>query len=120
MKESAKWSDFDEYLAAEMLEGREYVLTIASVAQEEFYARERGEKVTKPVLHFRETDKGLVLTRTNRRRLMRLFGNDQSACIGQKITLYTERISAFGQTIEVIRIKMNAVAPGAASEQEKS
>jgi len=106
---SDKWTDFDEYLTAEMLDNQDYRLTIASVAEGKFYARERGENVTKPVLFFRETPKGLVLTNVNRRRLMRLFGDERAACVGKQIVLCVEQVSAFGQTQDVIRINVPAV-----------
>jgi hypothetical protein len=93
-----KWSDFDKYVRGEHLNGKTVRVVIERVTVEKFFVG--GAKVTKPVLWFRGTTKGLILNDGNRRTLARLFGDDVSAAIGKPITL-TPVPNGDGLTIKV-------------------
>ena len=77
------------------------VLTIKGV---EF--REVGdEKVTKGVVFFEEQKRGLVLNRTNLKRIIALHGNETDAWVGKCITLYPSETDFGGKTVECIRVR---------------
>lgn len=99
------WTDYDEYLTADMLDGKEFNLTVTGYDDGDFYDPETRGKVTKPILYFAETEKGLVLTRINRRKIMELFGKSKRDCIGKVVTLYIHHAEAFGEMQSIIRIK---------------
>lgn len=81
-----QWSDWDKYLRGEHLGGARRVVTIAEITIEEVHAS-AGVAEEKPVLWFRESKKGLILSPINRRTLASLFGDDAGACVGKRVTL---------------------------------
>ena len=99
-----KWSDFDKYLTGQHLQGRPASLTIADVVIEEVYSQSERGKVKVPVMYFKETKKGLILTPTNQDKLAALFGDDVTACLGQRITIEPHTMNVAGQTRTVARI----------------
>lgn len=95
----------EKYLGSWDLEGHEsVVVTIKSVVPEEMHDQTGGTK-KKPVVHFEKTQKGLVLCKTTAKSIAAKYGNDCEKWVGQKITLCVRRVSAFGQTVDAIRIK---------------
>ncbi len=99
-----KWSDYLEYIEADMLGGKAWVLTIQGVQDEKMFDREAQAEEQKPVLYFKGTDKGLVLTRTNRRKIKELFGDVIADCIGKKVRIEAVQVKAFGKMQDVVRI----------------
>jgi hypothetical protein len=63
------------------------------------------EKVTKGVVYFDEMPRGLVLNRTNLKRIVGHHGNDTDGWIGKKITLYASETDFGGKTVECIRVR---------------
>jgi putative transposase len=104
-----KWSDFDRWLKAEHLQGKARVLTIDQVVIEEVYSQAEKRNRPAPVLYFRETKKGLVLSGPNQDALQALFGDDVSACFGAKVLLEPTPMRVAGRELVVIRLK---AAPG--------
>ena len=100
-----KWSDYDEYLAPTHFNGKkEVTLTIREVTQDELYRQAEKRNVATPVLWFKETKKGLVLSRTNRNALAQAFGDDAAKCIGRKVVLKLTPMRVAGRDMEVIRV----------------
>jgi hypothetical protein len=117
-----KFSDMDKRIKARHLQGKRVTLTIQHVGMEimprrrsqtgmqsiagEMPTPERGEGEPVFVLWFKELGarKSLVLSNPNREKLIELFGDDPNACIGKKILLEAQRVSAFGKTHDVVRI----------------
>ncbi len=99
-----KWSDFDDYLTADHLTGKAFTLQIRDLKLEDILDHDSRRQELKPVLYFNGTDKGLVLTSSNRKTLKGLFGDDVSACIGKHVTLRAERVFASGKERSPIRI----------------
>lgn len=62
-----------------------------------------------PVLYFRGTKKGLVLSQTNQDALQALFGDDVGGCFGRKVLLDPTPMRVAGRELTVIRLK---AAPG--------
>jgi hypothetical protein len=104
-----KWSDFDRWLKAEHLQGKARVLTIDQVVIEEVYSQAEKRNRPAPVLYFRETKKGLVLSGPNQDALQGLFGDDVAACFGAKVLLEPTPMRVAGRELVVIRLK---AAPG--------
>lgn len=95
------------YLKAEdFAEGEEKELAISKVTLEEMTARDQS-KENKPVLHFKDFDKQIVVNATNWKRIVQVTGQDDSDnWTGKKITLYTEIVDAFGEMKPAIRVKL--------------
>jgi hypothetical protein len=74
------------------------------VTADEVYRQAEKRNVQTPVLWFRETKKGLVLSRTNRNALAQAFGDDAAKCIGRKIVLKLTPMRVAGRDMEVIRV----------------
>jgi len=102
-RKPARWSDFDRYLKAEHLAGKPFTLTIARVEVEVTHPRP-GVEATSPVLYFRETGKGLIVSPTNQDAITALFGDDVAACVGQKVTLKAISLKVAGRDTQPIRI----------------
>jgi hypothetical protein len=59
----------------------------------------------KPVVYFQETDKGLVLNKTNAATLTALFRSDDSdAWMGQRIKLIATSVDFAGKMVRAIRV----------------
>jgi hypothetical protein len=63
-----------------------------------------GEEEEKPVLYFVEVEKGLVLNRTNAQVISGFYGDDTDNWVGERVTLTSVDVSAFGQTKPALRI----------------
>jgi len=105
-----KWSDFDRWLKADHLQGKARTLTIDQVVVEEVYSQAEKRNRPAPVLYFRETKKGLVLSQTNQDALQALFGDDVGGCFGKRVLLDPTPMRVAGRELTVIRLK---AAPGA-------
>ena len=95
------------YLKSEdFAEGEEKELTIARLTIEEMTARDQT-KEQKPVLHFKDFDKSIVVNATNWKRIVTVTGQEDSDnWTGKKVTLYTEIVDAFGEMKPAIRVKL--------------
>lgn len=76
-------------------------LTIKSFAFKEV----GDEKVTKGVIYFDEQKRGMVINRTNLKRIIGHHGNDTDAWIGKQITLYASETDYGGKTVDCIRVR---------------
>lgn len=77
------------------------VCTIKSVA----FADVGEEKVTKGVIHYEEFDRGMVLNRTNLKRIIALHGTETDDWAGKKVTLYPSETDFAGRTVPCIRVR---------------
>jgi len=84
-KSPRRWSDYEKWIKADHLKGKSVVLTIARMEEEETHPRPGATEIS-PVLYFRETRKGLVLSPTNQEALGKLFGDEIEKCIGHGAT----------------------------------
>lgn len=112
-----KWSDFDRWLKAEHLQGKARSLTIDQVVVEDIYSQAEKRTRPAPVLYFRETRKGLVLSGTNQDALQALFGDDVTACFGKRVQLEPTPMRVAGRELVVIRLKAPPAVPAAAATQ---
>ena len=102
--------NFDyRFIAAEDFEGKTIELTIKAVGIDEAFNGKSKDKVV--VLAFNETDKMMVLNKTNAKTISKMAG---SALVenwkGLKIKLHPAPVSAFGQTVQAIRVVVDLKA----------
>lgn len=88
-------------------EGETKTLTIDRWEQEELG---RGQnKETKPVLYFKEINKGLVLNKTNAAIIAETLNlGTLEEWVGKQITLFTMEVDSFGDIVRAIRVKAKA------------
>ena len=90
------------YLKASDLGGRQVVVTIDRV---EFEPVGRDKEV-KPVLYFVGKTKGVVLNKTNGRKITEITGSAMTEeWVGSAITIYPTETEFAGETVECIRVK---------------
>ena len=98
-----------DYVAASDLCRQDVTVVIASITQEEV-----GEsKDLLPVLRFAGMKKGMVLNRTNAKRIAAMYGNDCDGWVGKPITLYESETEFRGETVPCIRVRPEQPKPSA-------
>jgi hypothetical protein len=79
------------------------------VTVKDWDVQELGQgKEEKLTISFRETDKELVLNKTNGGTLASLYGKDPDGWIGRKIALYATEVDFAGKTTLAVRIRVRA------------
>jgi hypothetical protein len=91
------------YVGAWDLEGKEVTVTITEVKAGSLVMNGKTDK--KPIVHFKESDKGLVCNATNGKTIAGLYGTKTEAWIGKKITLYASTTSVGGETKDCVRVR---------------
>lgn len=99
-----------KFLKAEDLQGGRYTLTIARVTIEEV-----NEGESKPIVHFHNTKKGMVLNKTNAMNIGILYGDETDAWTGKQVELFTTMVPFGTQTVPAIRI---TAPPGQPVQQQ--
>ena len=92
-----------KYVKAGDLGGRPVTVEIERMLVEKIGVPPKLED--KPVLYFKGAKKAMVLNRTNAMTIAALYSPETNNWAGNRITLYPTRVSAFGDTHEVIRVK---------------
>lgn len=95
-----------DYLGGYALEpGQELIATIKSVGNEEVTSPD-GKKQICSVIHFVEDIKPMILNATNNKTIAKLFKTPyiEEWC-GRKIQIYTEKVKAFGDVWDALRIR---------------
>ena len=95
-----------DYLGSYALEpGEELIVTIKSVGNEEVTGTD-GKKEICSVIHFFEDVKPMILNATNNKTIANLFKTPYiEQWIGRKIQIYTEKVRAFGEIWDALRIR---------------
>lgn len=89
------------YVKAEDLQGKEITVTIDRVVMEKI-----GQPPEeKPIIYFRNANKGLVCNRTNGMMIAGIYGPETTNWVGKAIVLYSARVNAFGAIHLAIRVK---------------
>ena len=102
-----------DYLKAADLDGKQVVYTIVSVKVEEI-GQERDQR---PVVYFEETEKGLVLNKTNSRTISDEYGLETDDWTGRKIALYEKLVEFSGKEVPAIRVKVPKAKPAPAARK---
>lgn len=82
------------------------VLTMSEVKMET--VGQGDEADYKPVLHFHETEKGLVLNKTNSTSIAKLYGDETDAWEGKKVALFATEVDFQGKQVMAIRVRLKA------------
>lgn len=102
------------YLSATDLDGRPMILTMANVAMQDVGMG--AEKKVLPVLYFEGKAKGLILNKTNSRKIVEMFGDDTDNWVGEQITLFEATVEFQGSAVQAIRVRQ---APRKSSNSDK-
>ena len=89
-----------KYLKAADLQGRSVVVTIERVDIDKM-----TDGKTKPVVYFHHKEKGLVLNKTNSKKIAATYGDDTDYWSGGKIELYPCEVEFQGDTVDAIRVR---------------
>jgi len=92
------------YLYAFDLQGRDVTVEIAKVVGGELVG-EGGRKSKKPIVHFKDKERGLALNKTNGKAIAAMYGTDTSKWIGKRVTLYPTTTQFGGETKDCIRVR---------------
>lgn len=92
------------FLASDELT-QDVVVKIKSITKDQaFNGREKEDVV---VIHFEGKKKGIIINKTNAKRITKIAGSpNMEDWIGVEITLTNERVSAYGATMDAIRVKV--------------
>jgi hypothetical protein len=95
-----------DYLGSYALEpGQDLIATIKSVGNEEVTGTD-GKKEICSVIHFTENVKPMILNATNNKTIAKLFKTPYiEQWTGRKIQIYTEKVKAFGEVWDALRIR---------------
>ena len=117
-----------DYLGAwNIPEDGDLVLTIVKCSQGELNQPGTNKKTKKPVVKFKETDKGMALNATNGKTIAGLYGNAVEAWAGKRIALYKSRTRnpSGGDDVDCLRVRpkepsgVATNAPGMTEEGRK-
>jgi hypothetical protein len=89
-----------KFVQAADLNGREVRLTIANLTYEKMQ-----DQTDKLCLHFRGTDKGLILNKTNASTIADMHGDETDLWIGKQITIFPTKTDFQGKRVDAIRVK---------------
>lgn len=95
-----------DYIGAYSLEpGKDMILTIKSV-KNEIVTGPDGRKEQCTVMTFTEDTKPMILNVTNAKTIAKLYKTPYiEEWAGCKIQLFTDKVKAFGETVEALRIR---------------
>jgi hypothetical protein len=96
-----------KYLAAIDLNGNDHDVKIQSLTPSEEVGQKKDKK---PIVYFEGITKGLVLNKTNAKRIVKLYGNETDNWIGKTITLYPSECDYGDETVPCIRVRPEAPA----------
>jgi len=93
-----------KYLKHSDLDGKAITYTINHAVIEELGA----DKEKKPVVYFKEINRGLVLNRTNWDALEDLYGDESDAWAGKKLELFPTKTTFGSRRVDCIRVRAPA------------
>jgi hypothetical protein len=88
------------YLKAADLEGGEFTVSISKVGLMEVGDDEKA------VIYFSESDKGLVLNKTNALKIASAYSDETDSWLGHAIVLYTTKVPYQGNSVDGIRVRI--------------
>ena len=96
-----------DYIASWDLDGDDHTLEIERVVAGEVQNKDGKEK--KPIVYFKGRKKGLVLNKTNGKIIAAICGSPNTdQWNGKSITLFATTTTAFGDTVECVRVRPTA------------
>ena len=98
-----------QYLAGEDLKGKDVTVTIANIGRHTLRST-KGEEEECWLVAFKGATKKMILKKCHAEVLSHLYGQHAEKWIGKSVTLTTERVRAFGQMWNALRVKDTAAA----------
>jgi len=93
------------FISKEDVQGGDLILTVKNVAIEKI--KSEGGEDEKPVMHFRDHDKSLVLNGTNWDTTAAVYGEDSDGWVGKRVVLFLDPTVRFGkQLVGGVRIRI--------------
>ncbi len=96
------------YVKASDLNGKPSLLTIRACVREEL--GQGNDKEKKPVLYFKEAQKGLVLNKTNANVIVDAYGKMTEDWEGKTVEVYPARVEFKGNLVDGIRVRIQQEA----------
>lgn len=95
-----------DYLGAYSIEdGKDLILTIKNVRQEEVTGTD-GKKEECIVCYFADADKPMILNATNAKQIQKLLNTPYiEQWAGHKVQIGVEKVKAFGDVVEALRVR---------------
>lgn len=97
-----------KYLKAADIGETDLALTIKEVVMETVGQGEEAEG--KPIIYFNETEKGLVLNKTNTNTIKGLYTAETDNWVGKTIALFATEVDFAGKQTLALRVRMKAPA----------
>ncbi len=106
-----------KYLKADELPiETDMVVTIKEVVLEDL--GNEAKKETKPIVYFRECEKGLPCNKTNANTIAGMYGPDTDGWIGKKVGLFPTEVDFQGKQTLAIRVRMRPPATKSAGPSD--
>ena len=95
-----------DYIGSYALQPNEELTLTIKEGKKEQITGENGRKEEKLVLYFYENVKPMILNRTNAKTITKLHKTPYiQEWAGKKITIYSRKVSAFGEEVDALRIR---------------
>jgi len=101
-----------KWLKSGDITGDDLILTIREVRMENIGQGENTE--VKPVVYFDETEKGLVLNKTNASTISQLHTPETNSWVGKRIALFSTEVDFAGKQTLALRVRMRIAANASA------
>lgn len=108
MSQKTHWKSYHnyEYLGAYSLENGEDLELTIDVVKQEMVKGQSGREESCMVIYFDEVEKGMICNKTNAKTIQQVHGTPYiEEWTGKKVLLGTEKVSAFGETTDALRIR---------------
>lgn len=92
-----------DFIGAWDLDGKERVLTIASVEAGKVGHGNKASK--KPIIRFKGAKKAFAVNVTNARAIAGMYGNDTRAWVGKPIAIYPTMADFGGKQVDAVRVR---------------
>jgi hypothetical protein len=94
------------FATGEDLQGKAVTLTVQGVNSEKMHPQRNAPEVDRWVLYFKETKKGVILSRTLAYQIAGILGSDDTEqWIGKRIMLYPQPMNVAGKQVVAIRAR---------------
>ena len=94
------------YIDALCVNDKDVKLTIKSVSCPGVVKSADGKIIDRPIVYFEETDKGLILNKTNAKSIGLRHGNEMDDWAGKSITLFATTTDGFGKkNVPCVRVR---------------
>lgn len=90
-----------QYVAAADLQQQDVNVQIQTLK----FEKVGSDQEERPVLFFNGMGKGMVMNKTNARRIAKLYGSEVESWFGKWITLYESETDFAGETVPCIRVR---------------